>query len=100
MGADRMRVVLDTEGRVANIGEWDTEASGPLPEGFRYSDEDIVFNGAGTAVLASDYRSLREHSYPSIGDQLDALFRAGLFPPDMAEKLQAVKDMYPKEEYE
>lgn len=44
----------------------------------------------------SDYKSLRRNEYPSIGDQLDALFHAGVFPPEMAEKIQAVKDKYPK----
>ena len=42
------------------------------------------------------YRYKRAQEYPSIGDQLDALFHAGLFPADMAQKIQAVKDKYPK----
>jgi hypothetical protein len=37
----------------------------------------------------------RQSSYPSIGDQLDSLFHAGVFPEEMATKLQAVKDAYP-----
>ena len=40
----------------------------------------------------------RKSRYPSIGDQLDALFHAGVFPADMAAKIQAVKDSYPKPE--
>ena len=40
----------------------------------------------------------RQNSYPSIGDQLDSLFHAGVFPEEMATKLQAVKDAYPLEE--
>ena len=32
----------------------------------------------------------------SLGDQLDALYHAGVFPAEMAEKLKAVKDKYPK----
>ena len=39
----------------------------------------------------------RRANYPSIGDQLDALFKAGAFPDNMAAKIQAVKDKYPKE---
>lgn len=46
--------------------------------------------------LETEYRRLRETSYPSIGDQLDALFHAGVFPQEMAEKIQAIKDKYPK----
>ena len=43
------------------------------------------------------YVDKRRSEYPSIGDQLDALFKAGAFPDDMAAKIQAVKDKYPKE---
>ena len=41
-------------------------------------------------------RSERKSEYPPIGDQLDALFHAGVFPEEMAAKIQAVKDKYPK----
>jgi hypothetical protein len=42
------------------------------------------------------YAQKRVFEYPPIGDQLDALYRAGVFPTDMAEKLAAVKAKYPK----
>lgn len=42
------------------------------------------------------YDMLRRMEYPAIGDQLDSLFKAGLFPEDMAAQIQAVKDKYPK----
>lgn len=42
------------------------------------------------------YKSSRELLYPSIGDQLDSLFKAGVFPAEMAERIQAVKDAIPK----
>lgn len=42
------------------------------------------------------YRVKRAEEYPSIGDQLDAIFKAGLMPKDMAAQIQAVKDKYPK----
>ena len=45
-----------------------------------------------------EYQRLRAKEYPAVGDQLDALFKAGLFPEDMAARIQAVKDMYPKPE--
>jgi len=38
----------------------------------------------------------RKVEYPEIGDQLDALFHAGVFPPEMASQIQAVKDKFPK----
>ena len=43
-----------------------------------------------------EYARNRKDEYPPIGDQLDALFHAGVFPADMAAQLQAVKDKYPK----
>ena len=42
------------------------------------------------------YSKKRTTEYPSIGDQLDALFHAGVFPAEMAAQIQAVKDKYPK----
>tara|TARA_B110000467_G_scaffold156337_1_gene169706 strand:+ start:504 stop:851 length:348 start_codon:yes stop_codon:yes gene_type:complete len=41
-----------------------------------------------------DVKRIRE--YPSIGDQLDALYHAGVFPADMAAELEAIKAKYPK----
>lgn len=43
-----------------------------------------------------EYQRKRVIEYPSIGDQLDALFHAGVFPEEMAAQIQAVKDKYPK----
>jgi len=45
---------------------------------------------------AQQYARSRALEYPAIGDQLDALFHAGVFPDDMAAQIQAVKDKYPK----
>jgi hypothetical protein len=42
------------------------------------------------------YTIKRRNEYPSIGDQLDALFKAGVFPEDMAAQIQSVKDKHPK----
>jgi hypothetical protein len=42
------------------------------------------------------YKFSRASEYPAIGDQLDALYHAGVFPDDMAAQIQAVKDKYPK----
>lgn len=42
------------------------------------------------------YAQKRIFEYPSIGDQLDALYKAGVFPEDMAEKIAEVKAKYPK----
>lgn len=45
---------------------------------------------------ALNYAEKRKNEYPSIGDQLDALYHAGVFPPDMAEKISQVKAKFPK----
>jgi len=45
---------------------------------------------------ANEYQRKRVREYPPIGDQLDALFHAGVFPEEMAEKIQAVKNKYSK----
>lgn len=45
---------------------------------------------------AEEYARQRALAYPEIGDQLDALFHAGVFPEEMAAQLQAVKEEYPK----
>jgi hypothetical protein len=44
----------------------------------------------------SDYRAQRAAEYPSIGDQLDALFHAGMMPQELTIQIQAVKAKYPK----
>lgn len=47
---------------------------------------------------ATEYRRVRAPEYPPIGDQLDALYHAGVFPEDMAAQIAAVKEKYPKPE--
>lgn len=54
------------------------------------------FNLALEYVSSLSYKEQRAVEYPPIGDQLDALFHAGLFPEEMAAKIQEVKDRYPK----
>ena len=73
--------------------EWNPANSIPKP-----SLEELVAEEARLAAIAASlkYKQLRAAEYPSIGDQLDALFHAGLFPADMAARLQAIKDKYPK----
>jgi hypothetical protein len=46
----------------------------------------------------NQYKYDRKPEYPAITDQLDALFHAGVFPPEMAAQIQAIKDKYPKPE--
>jgi hypothetical protein len=43
-----------------------------------------------------NYAEYRRENYPTMGDQLDALFHAGIFPEEMRARIQVVKDTYPK----
>ena len=42
------------------------------------------------------YGDKRAMEYPKIGDQLDDLYRAGIFSDEMAAQLKAIKDKYLK----
>ena len=46
--------------------------------------------------VTPDYRAQRAAEYPSIGDQLDALFHAGMLPRELTIQIQAIKAKYPK----
>jgi hypothetical protein len=56
----------------------------------------IDLDAVNAWVSPEQYARNRKQEYPSIGDQLDALFHAGVFPEEMAAQIQAVKDKYPK----
>ena len=47
---------------------------------------------------AKEYARKRAPEYPSIGDQLDALWKGGDAAAEMLAKVQAVKTKYPKPE--
>ena len=52
---------------------------------------------AAEALVASNaYKEQRAAEYPSIGDQLDALWKGGDAAAEMLALVQAVKDKYPK----
>jgi hypothetical protein len=42
-----------------------------------------------------EYQRNRAREYPSIQEQLDALYHAGVFPAEMAARIRAVKERYP-----
>jgi len=65
----------------------------PLPE-----EKDVLAEYAKVKQHYQDieYQRQRTREYPSIGDQLDALFKAGVFPEEMSAQIQSVKDKYPK----
>jgi len=57
----------------------------------------IDMDAVNAWVDPNAYKQQRAPEYPPIGDQLDALFKAGVFPAEMEAVIQAVKDKYPKE---
>jgi hypothetical protein len=62
------------------------------------SEVELLVSAKQQAVFDSkSYSEKRAMSYPPIGDQLDALYHAGVFPVEMAAKLADVKARYPKE---
>jgi hypothetical protein len=73
--------------------KWSDESPKPTKEEF-----DILWESTQKSINATVYKAKRAIEYPAIGDQLDALFHAGVFPPEMAALIQAVKDKYPKEQ--
>ena len=71
---------------------WDSEDI-PIPSFDEVKDE---VSRLESERLRLRYRLLREPEYPPIGDQLDALYHAGVFPEEMTAQIKAVKDLYPK----
>jgi hypothetical protein len=65
---------------------------------FDADGNEVTVDWSAAQALADSkaYIEQRVSEYPAIGDQLDALFHAGVFPDDMAAQIQAVKDKYPK----
>lgn len=44
----------------------------------------------------AEYQRNRAREYPTIQEQLDALYHAGVFPEEMATRIRAVKEKYPR----
>ena len=89
---DAQREIL---GREMQPGEIDNWVAGVVDRG------DAAAVEAKIAIIAASqsshpYDEMRRRTYPSIGDQLDDLFREGAFSDEMAAQLQAVKDAHPK----
>ena len=76
-----------------NVVTIDDTAGAFDKDGNKVTIDEVIVNNW---VNPSAYKHQRAFEYPPIGDQLDALFHAGVFPDDMAAKIQAVKNKYPK----
>ena len=71
-----------------------------IRDGVAYDAQENVFEYDKAAVEAhaasKEYITKRAAEYPSIGDQLDALWKGGDAAAEMLAKVQAVKNKYPK----
>jgi hypothetical protein len=85
-------VLQDNGDGVVFIAEW--KSNQPQPPEDRIH---IASLEAQAEYEATEYQRDRRPEYPPIGDQLDALFHAGVFPEEMEAQLQAVKTKYPKD---
>lgn len=83
------------EGEEDQILQWDAEALGPQPTAEQL---DAAYEAKLAADAAVAYRAQRAAEYPSIGDQLDALWKGGDAAAEMLAQVQAVKNKYPKPE--
>jgi hypothetical protein len=59
---------------------------------------EVAYDKAAVEAYANSqaYIAKRQVEYPSIGDQLDALWKGGAEAEAMLAKVQAVKNKYPK----
>ena len=71
-----------------------------IRDGVAYDKDDkvVTYNEATVQAYidAHAYISKRQAEYPPIGDQLDALYKAGVFPAELAAQIKTVKDKFPK----
>ena len=67
------------------------------PENPPVTDEQIAAEQERLQMIYNwhEYRRNRAAEYPTIQEQLDALYHAGVFPPEMAARIRAVKEKYP-----
>jgi len=84
---------LQDDGNGVYIAEWNLDIAQPTDEQLAsYEDS------ANAQDLLDIVHNNRRKEYPSIGDQLDMIFRAGLGGDEFQAAIQAVKDAHPKPE--
>ena len=83
---------LQNDGDGTYIAKWNSASPQPTVAEIESADAEWQ-----AEYDSQEYARNRQTEYPPIGDQLDALFHAGVFPADMAAQLQAVKDKYPND---
>ncbi len=78
-------------------GEDEVVDVNPCPDGAIFGEHEVTETAKGRLVLSSDYATCRHDTYPSLADQLDALWKGGEFLESMKTKVLAVKATYPKD---
>lgn len=118
----KTKCYFDASGALINVGEWDLFPSlaahrnsndpdmrksaedflatnppieNPLPKG-AYAEVREVTRTEHGLFLETDHAALRRQEYPSIGEQLDALWKGGAEAEAMKAKVAAVKAKFPK----
>jgi hypothetical protein len=84
---------------ICDSGEYDDIDWCEIAEEHRPSRDEVLAEIERIKAVVQpthEYQKNRVESYPAIGDQLDALYHAGVFPADMAAQIKAVKDEFPK----
>ena len=82
-----------------NIYNYDSDGYGSEDDFIRDGLTEISASALATlrdSQIGDTYQEKRVSEYPSIGDQLDALYHAGVFPAAMTASIKAIKDKYPK----
>jgi hypothetical protein len=86
----------DSDNNVHQIKEGFEHLMPNYPLGYTLITDEEADLITASKIVPPTYAELRASEYPAIGDQLDALYHAGVFPEDMAAQIQAVKERYPK----
>lgn len=84
-------------GAEVSVGIYNNEITWVNPRHAPVTDEEIVAEQKRLQGLYdwNEYQRNRASEYPTIEEQLDALYHAGLFPPAMTARIRAVKEKYP-----
>ena len=74
------------------VGKWEIDGVSKPTD----SELDALESQADSEDATNEILKNRKNDYPSIEDQLDALYHAGVFPANMAARIKETKDKYPK----
>jgi len=84
-------------GAEVSVAVHDDTVTWIMPENPPVTDEQIAAEQKRLQMIYDwhEYRRNRAAEYPTIQEQLDALYHAGVFPAEMAARIRAVKEKYP-----